>query len=202
MLVIGIKINGRWKWKCRPDHSKRNPGRPFWLRVVKDVYFANVGKGAPLDPLNPPYVAPPPPPLTGNAMTLATLQQLLTAMVPGSITAAQIAAFQAAAASLVPDAAQPPAGPITLPAWKIVAGDLATYSDEKGQTWKARGWNAGRMALLRNGAYEGITPSEAFYPGTGTTVYVKRADGTGRWWIKWVGTWSYMTAGEVPPGYQ
>lgn len=83
--------------------------------------------------------------------------------------------------------------------WKIVSPDLTIYTDQTGTTWRARDWNSGRMALLRNGNYEGVAPGMAYYPGTGGIVYVTRVDGT--WWMKWTGSWVYMATGEIPPGY-
>jgi hypothetical protein len=86
--------------------------------------------------------------------------------------------------------------------WNIVEPDLTEHIDAGGTKWQARDWNNGSMALLRNGSYGGITPSEVYYPGTDVLVYLKRgAD----WWMKGTGAgsipWVYMAIGEVPPGY-
>lgn len=84
--------------------------------------------------------------------------------------------------------------------WDIVYPDLKQYVDAGGTTWQARDWTNSRMALERNGLYEGIAPIEAYYPGYGTTVYCRGT--TGAWKVKWTGTaWVYMAAGEIPPGY-
>jgi len=168
--------------------------------VVQNVRFANATMGTPLDPLNPPSVASQPPPLTGNAMTIATLQQLLAAMVPGSITAAQISLFQDAAAKLVADAVSttPPVG-----SWTILYGDMSVYTTDDGTKWQAHAWDSysKRMSIWCNGSSAaGIAPWTAYYPGSGNTVYVTKANGV--WWMAMTATSQrYMAANEIPPGY-
>ncbi len=197
-----------------PDSNSQNAdaGLHGWTNIVLDVIVRNVvyknaTPGQKPTPLPKPVVIvpppDPPPPTTGNTqMLIDTIKAEANALAVGQITQVQIDKLKSDVAALVADATSQPPDTGTLPpgAWKIVASDLSPHLDAQGVSWKARDWNNGRMALTHNGIYEGVAPKEAYYPGTGVVVYVKRPDGT--WWQKWMGaSWVYMAPGEVPSGY-